>query len=137
MQIKEPIVISRRLKRFEGSRCTVFGVEKYFGIIPGQIYLIVAHLYDCEEYEKTKPFLKKATIPAYGRGPQFIVPRSRIVADDGVYKITIMDPRDSRYEELCKEALISDDSDDNDDDDDDDDAEDDYYGEGSDDGSGE
>ena len=131
MQIREPIVISRRLKRHEGTRCTVFGVDKYLGIIPRRTYLIVAHLYDCKDYEETKPFLKKATVPSYGRGPQFIVPRSRLVADDGLYKITIMDPRDKKYEALYKEALVSDE--------DDEDFEDDYYGEGegSDDGSGE
>lgn len=104
MQIKEPIVISRRLKRHEGTRCTVFGVEKYLGIIPGQTYLISMHMYDEDEY--IKPFLKRATAINPERGPQFIIPRDRLIDDDGLYRIAIINVKDENYAHLLREACV-------------------------------
>lgn len=85
----EPIVITRRLFKYTGQRCTTFKPGAFLDLVPEKEYFLTVRLYG----SPLKFSAMRRAAPSNG-DVMFIIPRSMLEAKEGLYQIEIYDPED-------------------------------------------
>lgn len=85
----EPFIITRRLFKYTGQRCTTFKPGTFLNLEPDKDYFLTVRLYG----SPLKFSAMRRAIPSNG-DVMFIVPRSMLETEEGLYQIEIYDPDD-------------------------------------------
>lgn len=95
----EPYVFTRKFKRYDGTRCTIFKPESYVPLEPGKEYYITVRRYG----EPVKAGFKKVSMKGKSGGVMFIIPRMALNEDEHLYQVEVYDPSD---EEALKNGCL-------------------------------